>query len=242
MNMLGQLFRRLLYVAYIAMFVSGIARANGQVPDDIATRVLACSGCHGKEGRASSDGYYPRIAGKPAGYLYNQLINFREGRRRYPVMSYLVQHLSDSYLQEIAEHFASQHPPYPAPASVRVSPAVLERGRILVTQGDAAKQVPACNACHGAELAGLAPAIPGLLGLPRDYLSSQFGAWRNGVRHAAVPDCMAQIAQRLTLEDVEAASTWLAAQVVPPLLRPATSLPAGVAKLPLPCGSTGEVR
>ena len=30
---------------------------------------LACTGCHGAEGRAASDGYYPRIAGKPAGYL-----------------------------------------------------------------------------------------------------------------------------------------------------------------------------
>lgn len=207
-------------------------------PDDIATRVLACTGCHGKEGRASSDGFYPRIAGKPAGYLYNQLLNFRDGRRRYPVMSYLVQHLSNPYLQEIADHFAAQHPAYPAPALVRVSAAVLERGRVLVQQGDTAKQVPACVACHGAELGGVAPAVPGLLGLSREYLSSQFGAWRNGVRHATAPDCMGLVAQRLALEDVEAVSAWLSAQVVPPMLRPATNSE----KLPLPCGSAGVTR
>ena len=39
----------------------------------MAQRVLACTGCHGPEGRAAADGYYPRIAGKPAGYLFNQL-------------------------------------------------------------------------------------------------------------------------------------------------------------------------
>ena len=48
----------------------------------MAERVRACTACHGKEGRATSDGYYPRIAGKPAGYLYNQLVNFRDGRRQ----------------------------------------------------------------------------------------------------------------------------------------------------------------
>jgi cytochrome c553 len=39
--------------------------------------VAACTLCHGKEGVAGTDGYYPRIAGKPAGYLYQQLLNFR---------------------------------------------------------------------------------------------------------------------------------------------------------------------
>ncbi|MEO6917425.1 MAG: c-type cytochrome, partial [Collimonas sp.] len=60
------------------------------VPDTIKQRLTACTACHGEQGRATSDGYYPRIAGKPAGYLYNQLHNFREGRRQYPMMTYLV--------------------------------------------------------------------------------------------------------------------------------------------------------
>ena len=83
--------------------------------DTIAQRVLACTGCHGAEGRAASDGYYPRIAGKPAGYLHNQLLNFRDGRRSYGLMNYLVRNLSDDYLREMAEHFASLDLPYPPP-------------------------------------------------------------------------------------------------------------------------------
>ncbi|RYF64304.1 MAG: hypothetical protein EOO29_42595, partial [Comamonadaceae bacterium] len=40
--------------------------------NSMASRVLACTACHGKEGRATQEGYFPRIAGKPAGYLANQ--------------------------------------------------------------------------------------------------------------------------------------------------------------------------
>ena len=41
--------------------------------------------------------------------------------------------------------------------------------------------------------------VPGLLGLPRDYLAGQLGAWKSGIRHALAPDCMAEIAERLNL-------------------------------------------
>jgi cytochrome c553 len=82
-----------------------------QVPDTIGQRALACAACHGKEGRSTSAGFFPRIAGKPAGYLYNQLVNFREGRRQYPLMTYMVAHMSDDYLKEISQYFSDLHPP-----------------------------------------------------------------------------------------------------------------------------------
>ena len=204
------------------------------LPDTIAQRTVACTACHGKEGRAASDGYYPRIAGKPAGYLYNQLVNFREGRRRYPLMIYLVDHLSDAYLHEMANYFSTLQPPYPPPQPSSASAAVLERGRQLVHSGDPTKKVPACVACHGQALTGVLPSIPGLLGLPRDYLNAQFGAWKNGSRHAAAPDCMAQIVARLSDDDISAAAAWLAAQTMPAITAPASSMKD---KLPLACGS-----
>jgi cytochrome c553 len=122
------------------------ACAAAPPPDTIDARLLACTGCHGDQGRATADGYYPRIAGKPAGYLANQLLNFRDGRRAVPSMTWMVGHLSDDYLREIAAHFASRHPPYPAPPPPAVSPEVLERGRRLVVAGDASRELPACSA------------------------------------------------------------------------------------------------
>lgn len=204
----------------------------------MAPRVQACTTCHGQEGRATQEGYFPRIAGKPAGYLTNQLLNFRDGRRSYPQMSYLLQHLTDDYLAEMAGYFASLDLPYAAPPPPQAPPAALEHGRRLVQQGDAARGIPACVQCHGAAMTGVNPSIPGLLGLPRDYLNSQLGAWKTGQRRAQAPDCMAELARQLTSEDVSALSAWLAAQPVPAGGKPASALPA---PLPLRCGGVADV-
>jgi len=204
----------------------------------MAQRMQACTGCHGAQGRAASDGYYPRIAGKPAQYLFNQLVSFRDGRRDYALMTNLLAPLDDAYLRQIAEHFASLDLPYPAPQPANADVDTLSRGEQLVMRGDTALRVPACIACHGAALMGVAPATPALIGMPRDYLNAQLGAWRTGKRHAPGPDCMAQVAQRLAPQDISALSQWLAAQPVPVPAKPASSLPAG-STMPLECGGTG---
>lgn len=204
-------------------------------PDTLEQRVAACIACHGAKER--SDAFFPRIAGKPAGYLYNQLINFREGRRNYPMMTYMVDHLPDAYLREIADYFAARHPPYPpaeAGSGANAGAATLARGQALVRGGDPARKIPACVSCHGAALYGVEPAIPGLIGLPSDYINAQFGAWKNQARRAAAPDCMADIAAKLTVADVAAVSAWLGNQAPDAAARPAAALPA---PLPVPCGS-----
>jgi cytochrome c553 len=203
------------------------------VPDTLAQRLQACTVCHGPEGRATASGYLPRIAGKPAGYLYHQLLHFRDGRRQNAGMRFLLDYLSDDYLREIAGYFGGLDLPYPPPEPARVAPDVLARGEALVRRGDEARGLPACTACHGEAMTGMAPAVPGLLGLPRDYLIGQLGAWRTGLRRAFEPDCMARIAQALTPEDVSAVASWLAAQPVPV---PAHPLPALVQPLPMTCG------
>ncbi len=201
---------------------------------DLTERVRACVACHGKEGRASPGGYLPRIAGKPAEYLYHQLLNFRSGARRNAAMQQMVAPLSDAYLHEMAAYFAGLEVPYPLPEPVDVPAAALARGRRLVQDGNPGAHVPACAACHGERLTGRLPAIPGLLGLPRDYLNAQLQGWRQGLRHAHNPDCMAQVATRLAPDDISAASAWLAAQPVPGDPHPA---PADGKPLPLQCGS-----
>jgi cytochrome c553 len=217
----------------VAMLAAAIAMP-APPPDTVAQRVLACAACHGNEGRATSEGYYPRIAGKPAGYLYQQLLNFRDGRRRNASMVALIDTLPEPYLREIADHFAAQHLPYAAPAPVNASAAELARGRLLVQEGDRARGVPACAACHGGALTGVAPAVPGLLGLPRDYLNAQLGAWQAGARRATAPDCMADIARRLRSDDIAAATAWLASQAVPADARAPETLPTAAMR---ECGS-----
>lgn len=183
--------------------------------DTLAQRVQACTACHGEQGRAGPDGYYPRIAGKPAGYLYNQLVNFREGRRHYAPMGSLLEPLSDAYLRDIAEHFAAIAAPYPPPKIAAVSKDVLAKGKALALTGDTVRKLPACTHCHGEALTGREPNVPGLLGLPLDYLNAQLGGWKTGQRKANAPDCMAHVAEKLSDSDISAVSSWLSSQAVP---------------------------
>jgi len=226
------------------------AIAAPQSEDSMAQRVRACTGCHGEQGRAGPDGYYPRLAGKPAGYLYQQLLNLRDGRRHYALMQGLLEPLSDAYLWEIAQHFSALKVPYPAPAPTVAPLAVLARGKALATLGDASRKIPPCQQCHGTALTGTAPNVPGLLGLPRDYLNAQLGGWRTHQRRAASPDCMAEIAAALSDSDVAAVSHWLAAQPVPANHKPDASLqplspgakPVRCAPAPTNPGSGADVK
>jgi cytochrome c553 len=205
----------------------------------MAERTRACTACHGDQGRAGPDGYYPRLAGKPSGYIYHQLLNFQQGRRQYGLMQGLIDPLSPEYLGAMARYFSELKVPYPPPAPATASPQVLAAGKALVMEGDAKRGLPACVSCHGTALTGVQPFTPGLLGLPRDYLNAQLGGWQTGQRKAHAPDCMATIARRLSEPDVNAISQWLASQAVPAdstavARRPA--LPTGSPALP-ECGS-----
>jgi len=247
-NLAGLALSVLFVVAHGAVPVQARAQnvAAAEQPansfDTSAKRMQACTTCHGaasRGGRTANEAYFPRIAGKPAGYLFNQLQNFRDGRRHYGLMVGMVEYLDDAYLQEMAQYFAQLDLPYPPPTPPRAgTPAsMLALGKTLVLQGDATRGLPACAACHGAALMGMQPAIPALLGLPRDYMAGQIGAWQTGLRRAHAPDCMAAIAQKLTAQDVEALTTWLAAQPVPAGAKPAPQT-ALTQAMPLPqtCG------
>jgi cytochrome c553 len=202
--------------------------------DSIEARVQGCVTCHGQDGQGTNNGYFPRIAGKPAGYLYNQLTAFRDGSRRYPPMNYLVAYLPDDYLREIADYFARQQPPFSAGEAAAVDAKTMALGRSLVTQGDPDKGVPACVACHGNSLTGMEPGIPGLVGLRPTYIVAQLTRWRVGERHAKEPDCMKRVAEHLSDEDITAAAAWLSRQPAPKDLEPVSS---SQVRMPFTCGS-----
>lgn len=219
-------------------FASVSAHAADRAIDTMAQRMRACESCHGAQGRATTQGYFPRIAGKPAGYLHQQLLHFRDGRRRHAQMAYLLDRQTSAYLMQMADYFAALDLPYPPPPPADVGDAVLAAGAALVRDGDAARELPACTACHGENLTGLQSAVPGLLGLQQDYLAAQIGAWRSGARRAAEPDCMADIARRLTPADITAVAAWLAARPVPD----DAHAPTGTIRSDLDCGSLGPAR
>lgn len=197
-------------------------------------RTQACTTCHGQRGQGTANAYFPRIAGKPAGYLFNQLVAFRDGTRKYAPMNYLVAFLPDAYLREIADHFANERAPFLASTPATSSASVMQHGARLTVAGDPAKQIPACVACHGEAFTGMEPGIPGLVGLRSNYIAAQLTRWRSKDRRAAEPDCMQRVASRLSDADIQAVSAWLASRSPPADPRPA---PRNSWRTPLACGS-----
>jgi cytochrome c553 len=227
----------------LAACLQPLAGAGAQSPsavpafktvDSMEARAQGCVTCHGQQGQGTGDDYFPRIAGKPAGYLYTQLRAFRDGRRRYAPMNYLVAYLSDDYLREMAVYFSRLRPEFEPPQAPVVSSTVLDRGRTLVSNGDGSKQIPACMACHGPNLTGMEPAIPGLVGLRPNYISAQLTRWRTGERSAAEPDCMKRIAGRLSDPDIAAVAAWLGSLPAPKDAGPEAR---NMGRMPMACGS-----
>lgn len=232
--------RSLGVAAVLSAALCGAARAAASappVPDTLRQRIAACTACHGVQGEGTPQtGFFPRLAGKPAGYLARQLRDFQAGLRKYAPMEYAVRGLSPAYMREIAGYFAAQQVPYARSAVPRLPPQTLQRGEQLVAHGDPARKIPACSSCHGAQLTGVQPDIPGLVGLPYDYVSSQLGSWRTGTRATVAPDCMAAIANRLSATDISAVSAWLASRELP---ADTHAQAAGTVKPPLSCGVLG---
>lgn len=210
-------------------------------PDEqgMAQRLAACAACHGSHGEGAPGAeYFPHLAGKPAGYLFAQMQGFRDGRRHYPQMVYLMRNWNDAWLAQIAAFYAAQpirqlH--LRAPGKLDAQGAA--RAQTLVREGDAAAGLPPCAACHGEKLEGMEPGIPALAGLPKDYLIAQLGGWLTGARHSLAPDCMAQIVGKLQPGDIRLVATYLSALPATPEDRPA---PAGSREPPLACGGIGH--
>jgi cytochrome c553 len=225
-----------------ALSTSARAAELRVAPDTIEARAQGCATCHGAHGEGTADTNFPRIAGKPAGYLLNQLVNFRDGRRSYPPMNYLVAYMHDDYLAELARYFAAQAvQPTAGVAAVSADHAAAgtpvagtPAAERLIKHGDAAHGIPACVLCHGTRLTGIEPGIPGLIGLNSKYIAGQLVSWRVGTRHAQQPDCMHDVASRLSEAQVRQVADWLASR---PAAEPTAPAPPGSWTTPLSCGS-----
>ncbi|WEN15798.1 c-type cytochrome [Rhodanobacter sp. AS-Z3] len=232
---------RTLLRAAVVLFAFGVCisasatppqNAAPAVPDTTEQRLVACTSCHGAHGGGAVDNVLiPRLAGKPAGYLLQQLEYFQTGQRQHAPMEYVVRQLSPAYLRQIAEYFAQQDVPYEKLPVPPVSVEGMRRGEQLVLRGDSTRGVPSCVSCHGAKLTGVQPMIPGLMGLSYDYLSAQLVSWRTHTRAAEGPYCMGVVANRMRESDITAVSASLASQPLPTDLHPA---PASAQTEPLP--------
>ena len=75
----------------------------------VKAKAQACVACHGPAGN-SATGLIPTLAGQTSRYMVLQLRDFKEGRRKDPMMSPVAATLSKEDMQELADYFAAQKP------------------------------------------------------------------------------------------------------------------------------------
>ncbi|AMM87358.1 c-type cytochrome (plasmid) [Martelella lutilitoris] len=90
---------------------------------------------------------------------------------------------------------------------------LLELGRGIALEGIASRKLPACQSCHGAAGRSRNPYYPYLSGLPEWYLSEHLHLWKEGTRGGTqYTHVMAEIAENMTQEQIQAVSAWYATQ------------------------------
>jgi len=173
------------------------------------TKAAACAACHGADGNPS-DPQYPRLA------------LFASGERNTgmaAVMAPFAQTLNAQDMRDVGAYFATQK----SGAGLADDSIVAEGpykdmkfyevGQQLYRNGDAARGVPACMACHGPTGAGNpGPAYPHIGGQMQDYTVRRLQEYKAGtttLKDPTLHNIMAQVAAPLTEQEIQALASYL---------------------------------
>lgn len=169
-------------------------------------RMTACARCHDTVDAPPVSSNVPALGGQSETYLAQSLRDYRDGNRESGIMEPVAAELTETELNELAAFYSAlDSPPPPAPSA---DAELVDRGRMLAVDGDAARDVPACETCHAP---GRLPAYPSLDGLPAQYQQLQLELWQQGGRTGTDSgQTMAVIARRLTEQQIEDVSAFYA--------------------------------
>jgi cytochrome c553 len=176
------------------------------------TKAALCSACHGPQGNSANPDW-PRLAGQSAVYIAEQLKLFRSGVRDNAVMKPLAAALSDQDIADLAVYYQAQ-----TPSGLEADPSYWKAGEALYVSGDAARNVPACLACHGPVGRGnLAAGYPALRAQQSVYVVKQLNDYASGARYTgttvtqADPNSamMLTVARRMTPEQIRDVASYV---------------------------------
>jgi cytochrome c553 len=168
----------------------------------------ACQTCHGADGSGTAAAGFPRLAGLDAGYIEQQLMNFRSGKRSNPVMQPIAAALSKKEVPLMAAYYAAL--PTPASTPEGGDAAMLGKGEILAMRGDWDHEIPACFQCHGPGGKGMGSTFPAISGQSAMYITNQIEAWKAGTRANDPAGLMKSVADKLSADQIAAVSAFLA--------------------------------
>ncbi|PCM45795.1 c-type cytochrome [Marinobacter sp. ANT_B65] len=200
--------------APLALNVSvAIAAGDSDPGESIATQgngagALACSMCHGPDGKGNDAAGFPDIAGLNAEYMSKQLHDYAKGTRKNPIMQPFASALSDEDIQAVTTYYQNLESQTAAVTHQTANPD--NQGEWLAMRGDWDNVIPACNQCHGPNGMGVGKSFPALAGQHSSYLKAQLTAWRSGTRDNDPNELMKGIAERLSEQQISVIADYYA--------------------------------
>lgn len=165
-------------------------------PEDGKAKAAVCAACHGEDGN-SATGDFPILAGQTSRYLYLQLKDYKEGRRKNPIMQPMAANLSKQDMWDLANYFAAQ----------KQKPNGFKADAEKVVRGKKVADDALCPMCHLGGFSGQNE-VPRVAGQHQAYIQKQLLAFKNKER-TNYPDMNSYI-KSIPDEDIEALSHYIA--------------------------------
>lgn len=156
-----------------------------------------CGVCHGLDGNSTIP-QNPILAGQTSRYIYLQLKDFKEGRRKDPLMSPMAANLSKKDMFDIAAYYAKQKPTNKNSAG----------DASKVARGKEVADAALCTMCHLGGFSGQNE-IPRTAGQHYEYALKQLKDFKTKTRTNDVGN-MTAVVRTIPDEDLEAIAAYIA--------------------------------
>ncbi|MBI3525300.1 MAG: cytochrome c4 [Betaproteobacteria bacterium] len=201
----------LLLAAFGAGCSTTAERSRNLADPSVSGKTLAlqvCSNCHGVDGNSVNPNF-PKLSGQQKEYFVAQMKEFKGHDRLDPegfeYMWGISRSLTEKQIDELASYFSQQknNPDQAGDTLTQRESA----GKFVFEQGVAARNIPPCSTCHGAEAAGNGT-FPRLAGQHADYIVKQLNVFQ---RTDERPEgaIMKVIAHDLTSGNIENVAAYL---------------------------------
>jgi len=181
----------------VALAASVVPPASGQGDAAIRERAQTCFACHGPNGN-SENPEYPVLAGQSWRYIYIELKDFKEGRRKDPAMTAIAAGLERDEMIALGNFFAAQKP---LPIAFKADAARVDAGRKVA-------DAVLCPMCHLGGFVGQNE-IPKVAGQYPQYIKKQLHDFK-AKRRTNDAGNMTSVAGTLSDEDIENLSQYIA--------------------------------
>ncbi|TFV72402.1 c-type cytochrome [Bradyrhizobium frederickii] len=185
-------------ISALALLALGAVPAGAAENSAIKEKAAACSGCHGENGISQTENV-PSLAGQPDQFIQWQLVFFRAGARKNEQMKPIAEEITNEDIRVFGAYFSQMAPPK---GPEDADPDLSKKG----AQVAAGRR---CASCHTDSFAGT-KAVARLAGQREEYLVKALHDYKAGQRVGGGVAAMADIAYRMSDEEITAVSHYLA--------------------------------